>query len=356
MTTTTAPHTSSWLPSWPMVTTKFFELRKRVGIMITAVILVVGLPVIVFGIRLIVHAANSSSTGPAGSPGVFQSVCQIMAGFGFIAAAVLGASAGTSDLSEGMFRHLVITGRSRVALYLARIPAAIAIMTSLLAVGFLVVCLVTSFAGTTNPTTLSLDGGTVTMPVNLNEPGLAQYMYDNQEMIGNLLNVGLPPTNGQPYTQAQVDRIARQYYGTYEQTVATTLNPPINEMIKTGLWLELYLVLGCVVGLGLGSLIGQRTVSTILLIVLQIIITPIAAAAVIPDFIDGQRLIVGVAMDQLRPLVMSSVAIGGGGRHPGSLNAPAVTGMAHWFMILVIVGWLVGWTVIGAWRMNTRDA
>jgi len=318
VTTAAVPHTSSWLPSWPMVTTKFFELRKRVGIMITAVILVVGLPVIVYGIRLIVHAANSSSTGPAGSPGVFQSVCQVMAGFGFIAAAVLGASAGTSDLSEGMFRHLVITGRSRIALYLARIPAAIAIMTSLLAVGFLVVCLVTSFAGTTNPTTLSLDGGTVTVPVNLTEPGLAHYMYDNQEMIGNLLNEGLPPTNGQPYTQAQV--------------------------------------LGCVVGLGLGSLIGQRTVSTILLIVLQIIITPIAAAAVIPDFIDGQRLIVGVAMDQLRPLVMSSVAIGGGGRHPGSLNAPAVTGMPHWFMILVIVGWLVGWTVIGAWRMNTRDA
>jgi hypothetical protein len=25
-------------------------------------------------------------------------------------------------------------------------------------------------------------------------------------------------------------------------------------------------------------------------------------------------------------------------------------------MITVIVGWIVGWSVIGAWRMATRDA
>jgi hypothetical protein len=27
-----------------------------------------------------------------------------------------------------------------------------------------------------------------------------------------------------------------------------------------------------------------------------------------------------------------------------------------WAMISVIVGWIVGWSVIGAWRMMTRDA
>jgi len=35
-----------------------------------------------------------------------------------------------------MFRHLVITGRSRLALYLARIPAALSILLSLAAAGF----------------------------------------------------------------------------------------------------------------------------------------------------------------------------------------------------------------------------
>ena len=59
-----------------------------------------------------------------------------MAEFGFLSAAALGASAGTTDLSDGMFRHLVITGRSRLALYLARIPAGLAILLPLVAVAF----------------------------------------------------------------------------------------------------------------------------------------------------------------------------------------------------------------------------
>ena len=38
-----------------------------------------------------------------------------MTEFGFIMAVTLGATAATTDLTDGMFRHLVITGRSRVA-------------------------------------------------------------------------------------------------------------------------------------------------------------------------------------------------------------------------------------------------
>ena len=40
-----------------------------------------------------------------------------------------------------------------------------------------------------------------------------------------------------------------------------------------------------------------------------------------------------------------------GGR--GALGIPP---MPTWAMITVIVGWIVGWSVIGAWRMATRDA
>ena len=55
--------------------------------------------------------------------------------FGFIVAATLGGTAGSADLTDGMFRHLVVTGRSRLALYLARIPAGLAIIVPLVAVG-----------------------------------------------------------------------------------------------------------------------------------------------------------------------------------------------------------------------------
>ena len=54
-----------------------------------------------------------------------------------------------------MFRHLVVTGRSRLALYLARIPAGLAIVVPLVAIGFTIVCAVCVFAA---PTTLNYDG------------------------------------------------------------------------------------------------------------------------------------------------------------------------------------------------------
>ena len=48
---------------------------------------------------------------------------------------------------------------------------------------------------------------------------------------------------------------------------------------------------------------------------------------------------------------------GGSGRvlfgRRGVLNIPP---MPTWAMISVIVGWTVGWSVIGAWRMMTPDA
>ncbi len=83
-------------------------------------------------------------------------------------------------------------------------------------------------------------------------------------------------------------------------------------MIKTGLWLELEAAIGFIVGLGLGSLLGQRTVAVILMIVLEVILTPIAIRTQIPHFINVQRGIVGVATAHLEPGQLP-LAFGGGG-------------------------------------------
>ena len=77
----------------------------------------------------------------------------------------------------------------------------------------------------------------------------------------------------------------------------------------------------------------------------------------IPYFLDGQRLVFGVAMDQLRPAGLA----GGGGGGPGRAlfgggGALQIPPMPTWAMISVIVGWIVGWSGIGAWKMMTRDA
>ena len=119
-------------------------------------------------------------------------------------------------------------------------------------------------------------------------------------------------------------------------------------MIKTGLWLELEATIGFIVGLGLGSLLGQRTVAVILMIVLEIILTPIAIRTRIPHFINVQRGIVGVATAHLEPGQLP-LAFGGGGQ---DFRVTESTTTA----ICVILAWLIGWTILGAWRMMTRDA
>ncbi|MHB8334040.1 MAG: hypothetical protein ACYDEH_03950 [Acidimicrobiales bacterium] len=90
------------------------------------------------------------SYGPAGGYVIFTGlVAGVMFVFGFIVAATLGCTAGAVDLSEGMFRHLVITGRSRLALYLARIPAGLAIIVPMVATGFTIDCAVCVFVAPT---------------------------------------------------------------------------------------------------------------------------------------------------------------------------------------------------------------
>ena len=357
----------AWIPSWGLITTKHLELRKRRGLMVVAVLLTVGLPVLVLGLRLLFHAVDPKSYGPAGSPSAFQFLCQPMAEFGFIIAATIGTTAGTTDLTDGMFRHLVITGRSRVALYLARIPAGLSIILSLVAVAFAIVCLVTSYAGTPQPASINVNG--ISVPAQLSQAQFKSWILRHPQQYDQaFVNAGPqfgPAAGGVPGPRSAnprpvIDRDITIIYGDYTSDEAGQLNPPVNEMVKIGLWLELDIGIGFLVGLGVGSLIGQRTVSTVLMIVLEIIVTPILAANVIPYFINGQRVVVGIAMDQLRPAGLAGGGAGGGGGPGhvlfggrGALNIPP---MPTWAMITVIVGWIVGWSAIGAWRMATRDA
>ena len=276
---------TSWLPPLPLIGAKILELRKRRVLITLTVAFTIALPVIFYGIRLIYHLSDPARYAPAGAPSAFATAGTVMDEFGFIIAVALGATAGTADLTDGMFRHLVITGRSRLALYLARIPAGLSILLSLAAVGFTVACLATSFLASPLP-------------------------------VGAVI-------------------------------------PSPGAMAGAGGWLELDLVIGFTIGLGLASLMGQRTVPVILLIVLEIIITPALTDHALPGFIDGQRLAVGVAMDQLKPAALAGGTTIGPGGGPRVLHIPP---MPTWAMITVIAGWIIGWSAIGAWKMATRDA
>jgi len=157
------------------------------------------------------------------------------------------------------------------------------------------------------------------------------------------------PSRAQLRNAARV--IARMDYADYSRQF---LYPSDSLMIKSGLWLELEAVIGFIVGLGLASLLGQRTVAVVLMIVLEIILTPIMSTHVIPHLINIQRGVVGLATAHLEPGGLPLVFGGGGGGPPGSraLLVPESTTVA----VCVIVAWLVVWTGLGAWRMMTRDA
>jgi hypothetical protein len=377
-------HRGSWIPTWGMITTRFMELRRRRGLMIALIAVNIGIPVIFLGVRLVSHAVAPGSYGPAGGYDIFTTlIAGFMFVFGFIVAAVVGCTAGSVDLTEGMFRHLVITGRSRLALYFARIPAGLAIVLSMVAVGYLIVCAVCVFAA---PTQLSYDG--VNVPPGLSQQGLDAWASAHADEVICNFNFGggiglnqAPPSvpcgNGQtsgppPGAVVQTPKgtvtvpaheseaeirafavvVANQNFANYETHF---LSPSTSLMIDVGLWIALEATIGFTVGLGLASLIGQRTVPVILLVVLELILTPIFSRHVITYLVNLERGIVGVSMAHIEPGGLPAPFSGGGpGGGVGNFNPliPESTLAAS----LVIVGWLVFWTAIGAWRMKTRDA
>src|SRR5579862_2971598 len=88
-------HRGSWIPTWNMVTTRFMELRRRRGLIIALIAVNVGIPVVFLTVRLISHAVDPKSFGPAGGYTIFITlVIGFMYLFGFIVAAVVGCTAG----------------------------------------------------------------------------------------------------------------------------------------------------------------------------------------------------------------------------------------------------------------------
>jgi hypothetical protein len=93
----------------------------------------------------------------------------------------------------------------------------------------------------------------------------------------------------------------------------------------------------------------------IMMIVLEIILTPIFSRANIPHFINLQRAVVGLATAHLEPGGLS-VRIFGGDGPPAAKAASILVPETTLVAVCVIIAWLIGWTILGAWRMNTRDA
>ena len=133
-----------------MVAADFLKLRKKRSTLIWALVLAM-LPVIVFfAVGAIQHASSPGEHGPAGGTENFHTGLRLLGGlfFGPLVAILIGVEAGTGDVSAGVFRDLVVTGRSRLALFASRLPAALALCWSVILAGYALIVLGTFvFAG-----------------------------------------------------------------------------------------------------------------------------------------------------------------------------------------------------------------
>ena len=201
------------------------------------------------GIRLLLHAIAPKTYGPAGGYDIYTAMSAgVLYTFGFIVAATLGCTAGSVDLSEGMFRHLVITGRSRLALYLARIPPGWRSSSR-----WSRSASPSSAPCASSPLRLSYDG--VTVPAGLSQSGLENWAASRAGPVicslpytghipGNTPCAGPPGWSKSAITPAQpapsaaeealAIKIAKRDVPGY---TAIRRSPPILLMIKTGLWL-----------------------------------------------------------------------------------------------------------------------
>jgi hypothetical protein len=119
-----------------LVSAELLKLRKRRGLVLSGLALSVLPMIVAYTVLLIVHAANPVKHGPAGGLQNLSDSMDVLTTLSGIAAILIGATLGAGDLSSGLFRELVVTGRSRLALFAARIPAGLALAWTLAGTGF----------------------------------------------------------------------------------------------------------------------------------------------------------------------------------------------------------------------------
>lgn len=132
-----------------LVNAELLKLRKRRGLVASCLALTVLPMVVAYIVLLSIHAANPAKHGPAGGIENLSGSLDLLTTLSGVAAILIGATLGAGDLSSGVFRELVVTGRSRLALFAARLPAGLALVWIVVASGFAVTAVCSrAFAGT----------------------------------------------------------------------------------------------------------------------------------------------------------------------------------------------------------------
>jgi hypothetical protein len=118
-----------------LISAEVLKLIRRRGLMTWSLLLTVGTVLTAEIVLVVLHAVNPNHHGPAGGGTNLEHFVFLASGLGNIAAILIGSTAGTQDVGNGVFRDLVVTGRKRSTLFTVRVPGALAVFLPILALG-----------------------------------------------------------------------------------------------------------------------------------------------------------------------------------------------------------------------------
>lgn len=107
-----------------LIAADVLKLRRRRGMLALCMALTLGLIALMVIAAAVQHAGSPLEHFPAGGVMAYQDMMFALTLMMLVVGALVGAIAGAQDLESGVFRDLAATGRSRIALFGARIPGA----------------------------------------------------------------------------------------------------------------------------------------------------------------------------------------------------------------------------------------
>jgi ABC-type transport system involved in multi-copper enzyme maturation permease subunit len=121
-----------------MATAELLRLRKNRALFAWMVLMTTGAVTALYVIGQAFHWDDPAHNGPAGGLANLRHGLLVISFVGSVAAAILGSTVGTSDLSTGVLRDLIVTGKSRIALFGARVPGMLLFWVPLVLVAYVV--------------------------------------------------------------------------------------------------------------------------------------------------------------------------------------------------------------------------
>lgn len=143
-----------WNARWSprLVRAELLKVRKRRGLLAATLALTILPMIVAYVILAILHGVDPAKHGPAGGAQNFADSLNFLGALTIVAGILVGATVGTGDLGAGVFRELVVTGRSRLALFAARVPAGLGVLLLALGIAFSVSAIAaTLLAGPLDP-------------------------------------------------------------------------------------------------------------------------------------------------------------------------------------------------------------